>query len=151
MMLNEDYQEMLSALHDAGVEFILVGAYALAAHGFPRLTMDMDIWVRPTADNAAKVIQALQRFGAPLQGVTARDFEDEETVFQIGVAPRRVDLLAGLTGLRFDEAWLVAPTVEIAGLPLRVLSRSDLIRNKKALGRPKDLEDIRVLEQTGQP
>ncbi len=148
MMLNEDDQEMLSALHGASVEFISAGASALAARGFPRRTMNMDIRVRPTADNAAKVIQALQRFGALLHGVTARDFEDGETVFQIGAAPRRVDLL---TGLRFGEAWLAAPTVEIAGRPWRVLSRADLIRNQKALGRPKDPEDIQVLERTGQP
>lgn len=144
-MLNEDYKEMLSALQSAGVEFLVVGAYAMAAHGFPRMTVDLDIWVRPSPDNAVRVMQALRAFGAPLFEVTANDFEDEETVFQIGVAPRRIDILAGLTGLRFEEAYEAAAQVAIDGLQFRVLSRQDLIRNKQALGRPKDLEDIRLL------
>jgi hypothetical protein len=94
-MLNEDYRDMLQALSDEKVRFILVGAYALAAHGFVRATMDIDIWVMPSRKNADAVCRALLRFGAPLHNLTKEDLQKDGTVFQIGVAPRRRRLLAG--------------------------------------------------------
>ena len=100
-MLNEDYKEMLQRLLDAGVEFLLVGAYALAAHGHPRATGDIDIWVRPSSGNARRVYIALAAFGAPLQDVTPQDFSHPDVVFQIGVAPRRIDIMTGISGLEF--------------------------------------------------
>ena len=140
-MLNRDYHDMLSMFGDEGVEYLVVGAYALAAHGLPRATGDIDLWIRATPDNAERVWKALGRFGAPLAGLSAA-----ETVFQIGVAPRRVDILTSIEAVSFDEAWPARDEVEIEGLRVPILSRSHLVTNKKALGRPKDLGDIDWLE-----
>jgi len=101
-MLNEDYKDMLRALSDERVKFILVGAYALAAHGYPRATMDIDIWVMPSPENADAVLQALRRFGAPLHNLTREDLLKDGTIFQIGVAPRRIDIITAASGLRFE-------------------------------------------------
>lgn len=90
-MLNNDYKEMLQCLNAERVDYLLIGAYAMAAHGFPRATMDIDIWVKPSTANASAVWKALERFGAPLQGVTVDDFTKDDVIFQIGVAPRRID------------------------------------------------------------
>lgn len=103
-MLNEDYRDMLQALVDEKVRFLLVGAYALAAHGYPRATMDIDIWVMPSPDNADAVLRAVRRFGAPLHNLTKADLEMEGTVFQIGVAPRRIDIITTASGLDFEAA-----------------------------------------------
>ncbi|MFA5205350.1 MAG: nucleotidyltransferase [Lentisphaeria bacterium] len=145
-MLNEDYKEMLQCLADGGVKFLLVGAYALAAHGYPRATMDIDIWVMPSPDNAEAVMNTLRRFGAPLHGLTIADLQKDDTVFQIGVAPRRIDILTGASGLRFEEAFANSAEIVIDGIPIRILSVADLIRNKRASGRTKDLADIEALE-----
>jgi len=146
-MLNEDYKEMLQALAEEKVEFLLVGAYALAAHGYPRATMDIDIWVMPSPDNAEAVLRAVRRFGAPLHDLTKSDLEKEGTVFQIGVAPRRIDIITAASGLTFDQASSRAATVEIEGIAVRIPSIADLIRNKRASGRTKDLADAEALEE----
>ena len=146
-MLNEDYRDMLQALVDEKVRFLLVGAYALAAHGYPRATMDVDIWVMPGPDNADAVLRAIRRFGAPLHDLTKADLEKEGTVFQIGVAPRRIDIITAASGLRFDEAFANSLVVEIEGIDLHIPSVADLIRNKRASGRTKDLADAEALEQ----
>jgi predicted nucleotidyltransferase len=146
-MWNEDYKDMLCALVDESVDFILVGAYALAAHGFPRATVDIDLWVRPSPDNAEKVYKALARFGAPLGEVSATDFEKEDAVVQIGVAPRRIDFVTGVSGLTYDEASRGAITRDIDGVRVRILSMPDMIRNKLASGRPRDLEDVKTLQR----
>ena len=101
-MLNEDYRDILLAFVDEKVEFLLVGAYALAAHGYPRATMDINLWVMPSPDNAEAVLRALHRFGAPVVELREGDLQNEGTVFQIGVAPRRIDILTAVSGLRFD-------------------------------------------------
>jgi len=146
-MLNEDYKDMLQALADEKVEFILVGAYALAAHGYPRATMDIDIWVMPSPDNAEAVLRAIRRFGAPLHDLTKADLEKEGTVFQIGVAPRRIDIITAASGLTFEQASSRAVTVEIEGIAVRIPSIADLICNKRASGRTKDLADAEALEE----
>ena len=145
-MLNEDYKDILSALCEEQAKFVLVGAYALAAHGFPRATMDIDIWVMPSPDNAESVLRAITRFGAPLHDLTKEDLEKDTTVFQIGVAPRRIDIITGASGLNFEEAFSRSISVEIDGLHLNVLSIDDLITNKRAAGRTKDLADAETLE-----
>ncbi len=119
-MLNEDYREILLALLAEKVEFLLVGAYALATHGYPRATIDIDIWVMPSPDNAKAVVRAIQRFGAPLHNLTERDLQKDDTVFQIGVAPRRIDIITGASGLQFEEAYANSMEVDIEGLPIRV-------------------------------
>ena len=146
MMLNEDYKEMLQFLADEKAKFLLVGAYALAVHGYPRATMDIDIWVMPSTENAQAVLRALDRFGAPLHGLTAADLQKDDTIFQIGVAPRRIDIITGASGLVFTEAFAHSSVIDIEGLDVHIPSLDDLIRNKKASGRTKDLADVEALE-----
>jgi hypothetical protein len=130
-MLNEDYKDILLALSVEKVSFLLVGAYALAVHGYPRATMDMDIRIMPSPQNADAVLRALQRFGAPLHKLTKEDLQNDDTVFQIGVAPRRIDLITSASGLQFE---------------VRIPAINDLIKNKRASGRTKDLADAEALE-----
>jgi hypothetical protein len=146
-MLNEDYRDMLQALYDEKVRFLLVGAYAMAAHGYPRATMDIDIWVMPSPENAEAALRALRRFGAPLQNLTREDLETDGTVFQIGVAPRRIDIITTASGLDFEEAFRRSMAIDIEGIEVRIPSLADLIRNKRALGRTKDLADAEALEE----
>ncbi len=145
---NEDFVDLLEALSEQGVEFIVVGAHALAAHGVVRASGDLDVLVRPTRDNARLVVQALRMFGAPLEqhGIGAEDFEREGTVYQLGLPPRRIDLLTKVSGLTFDEAADGGAEVDVAGVTFRVPSAEALLVNKRASGREKDLEDVRRLE-----
>ena len=137
---------MLRALNDEKVKFLLVGAYAMAVHGYPRATMDIDIWVQPSQRNAAAVLRAIRRFGAPAHQITRRDLQQAGTIFQIGVAPRRVDIITAASGLVFKEAFAHALCVNIEGIEVRVPSLGDLIRNKRTAGRTKDLADAEALE-----
>ena len=145
-MLNKDYRDILHALAGENAEFLLVGAHAMAAHGYVRATMDIDIWVMSSRDNARAVLRALKRFGAPLHDLTEADLQKDDTIFQIGVAPRRIDIITGATGLRFDEALVRSIALDIEGIQVRILSLDDLIRNKRASGRAKDLADAEALE-----
>jgi hypothetical protein len=132
--MNRDFSEMLSALSDAGAEYILVGAHAMAAHGLPRATGDMDLWVRPSPENAERVWRALAEFGTPLDQLSQKDLTEPEMVFQIGVVPNRIDLLTSVTGVDFQDAWTRREVVELDGVRVGVLAREDLIRNKKSVG-----------------
>ena len=145
-MLNEDYKDILLALSEEKVRFLLVGAYALAAHGYPRSTMDIDIWIMPSPQNAGAVLRALHRFGAPLRDLTKEDLQKDDTIFQIGVAPRRIDIITAASGLKFEEAFRRSMSVDIEGIEVHIPSIEDLIRNKRASGRTKDLADAEVLE-----
>ena len=145
MDLNTDFRDMLSALNDAESDYLVVGAYAVAAHGHPRATGDLDIWVRASVDNAAKVLQALKAFGAPTQEITQSDFAHPSIVFQIGVPPGRIDILTVVSGITFDEAWPNRMNVEMDGILVPVLSREDLLINKRASGRAKDIADLESL------
>ena len=143
--MNRDFVEMLSALSAANADFLLVGAHALSVYGIPRSTGDMDLWVRPTPENATRVWRALEAFGAPLAELTAQDFARPDTVVQFGVPPNRIDLLTALSALDFDRAWERRLSVRVEGLDVPVISREDFIANKRAVGRPKDLSDIALL------
>ena len=145
-MLNEDYKDMLRALSDEKVEFLLIGAYAMAAHGYPRATMDIDIWVMPSPQNADAVLRALRRFGAALHNLTKEDLQKDGTIFQIGVAPRRIDIITEASGLQFKEVYSRALSINIEGIEVRIPLIDDLIRNKRASGRTKDLADAEALE-----
>lgn len=147
--LLEDSRDLLSALDEAGAEYVIVGAHALAAHGLPRATGDFDVLVRPTAENARRVVRALLAFGAPLHahGVTEGDFGQPGTVYQLGLPPRRIDLLTQLSGVDFDEAWATRIIVDVDGRQLPVLGRAALLKNKRAAGRDKDLVDVKELEK----
>jgi hypothetical protein len=147
--MNRDFSEMLSALSDAGAEYILVGAHAMAAHGLPRATGDMDLWVRPSAENAERVWRALAEFGAPLDQLSQEELTEPEVVFQIGVVPNRIDILTSVTGVDFEDAWTRRDVVELDGVQVGVIAREDLIRNKRAVGRLRDLADIEDLEGHG--
>jgi predicted nucleotidyltransferase len=147
--LNQDFRDMLEALVHEGVEFLIVGAHALAAHGLPRATGDLDILIRPTPENARCVMEALRRFGAPLAAhhVEQRDFEEPGNVYQIGLPPRRIDLLTQISGVTFEEALAEHLTLSIGGQEIRFIGRDALIRNKRAAARDKDLIDVGALER----
>jgi hypothetical protein len=145
--VNRDFVEILSELFAAGADFLVVGAHALAAHGVPRATGDLDIWIRPTPENADRVLNALRRFGAPLHDLERDDLTCTDTVFQIGVPPARVDILAGISGVVFDDAWKRRLVVSVDGVDLPVISRADFIANKRAAGRAKDLLDLALLDE----
>jgi predicted nucleotidyltransferase len=145
-MLNEDYKDMLLALFDEKVKYMLVGAYALAVHGYPRATMDIDIWIMPSSQNADAVMSAIHRFGAPLHNLTKEDLQKDGTIFQIGVAPRRIDIITAVSGLRFEETFARSLSVDIEGIKVHIPSIEDLILNKRASGRTKDLADAEALE-----
>ena len=146
-LFNPDYADMVKAMLDEGVEFMLVGGYAVLFHGYPRTTFDIDLWVRPSPDNAPKVLGALRRFGAPLQDVTAADFDHPDMVYQIGVPPCRIDILTRIDGVAWEEAEPNAILRVVDGLPIKVIGRAELIRNKRASGRTKDAADADALEQ----
>jgi hypothetical protein len=143
--VNRDFLEMLSALCGAGVEFIVVGAHALAAHGVPRATGDLDIWVRRGGENADRVLAALRVFGAPLSDLSPDDLSRPGTVFQIGVSPCRIDILTAITGVEWEDAWPRRLELLLEGIRVPVLGRDDFIANKRAAGRPKDLADLALL------
>jgi predicted nucleotidyltransferase len=149
MILNNDYKDILHALSEKKVKFILVGAYAMAAHGYPRSTMDIDLWVMPDPENANLVLQALEDFGAPVGEISSDDLQKEEIVFQIGVAPRRIDIITSVDGLKFEEAFPRSEMIDIDGLSVHVLSVSDLIKNKLSTGRLKDQADAEALSKKG--
>lgn len=146
-MLNSDYRDMLQVLLDHEVKFLLVGAYAMGAHGYPRATGDIDIWVEPSADNSRAVYQALIAFGSPLHEIDETTFVKPGLVFQIGIVPRRIDIITAISGVPFDRAYERRQTVEIEGLSVAILSRNDLIANKRATGRDKDRLDADRLEK----
>lgn len=145
--VNEDFVDMLVALKANKANFVIVGAYALAAHGFPRATGDIDIFVEPTIDNAKRVYQALLEFGAPVDahGVSPKDFESKDAVYQIGLPPRRIDLLTSISGVEYDEAAAEAVHGHIGGCEVRFIGRAALIKNKSSTGRTKDLADVEQL------
>ncbi|MEA3226029.1 MAG: nucleotidyltransferase [Planctomycetota bacterium] len=146
-MLNSDYKDMLQVLLDNGVKFLLVGAYAMGAHGYPRATGDIDIWVEPSAENSARVYRSMAAFGAPLHEIDETTFTTLGIVFQIGVAPRRIDIITTISGVGFDGADQQRQIVEIDGLSIPILSLDDLIRNKRATSRDKDRLDADRLEK----
>lgn len=146
-MLNEDYKEMLQLLLEESASFMVVGAYAMAAHGFPRATGDLDLWVDPSPRNSKSVFRSLARFGAPLTGVHEDDFTLPGTVYHIGVAPRRIDIITSIDGVDYEEARPKAFVIELEGLPVPVLSLDLLIKNKESTGREKDAVDAKTLRQ----
>ena len=145
-MLNKDYKDILSVLSEEKVEFIIVGAYALGAHGLPRATGDIDIFVRPDRDNSRRLYDALVRFGAPMNDISRDDFQDEGIILQIGIVPRRIDIITSIDGVTFDEVYSDRVITIIDGLSLPVISVDKLIKNKIAAGREKDLLDVKILK-----
>lgn len=144
--MNQDFVDLLRAFIDHNVNFMVVGAYALGVHGRPRATGDLDIWVEPTRENAARVMLALADFGAALDQITAQDFSRPGIVFQMGLPPRRIDVLTELTGVTFAEAWPSRLRAPFGPISVDFLGRETFIKNKRATGRAKDLGDIESLD-----
>jgi hypothetical protein len=141
---------MLSALRAENADFLIVGSYAVAAYGGQRATADIDIWVRPSAENSVRVMRALTRFGAPTSQLKPEDFQSDDLVFQMGNPPWRIDILTSIDGVSFDEAWPERTECAIDGLSLPVLSRKHVLLNKRTVGRAKDLADVEQLENQQQ-
>lgn len=143
--MNRDFKEFAESLNARGVEYLVVGGYALAAHGHPRYTGDIDFWVRPSTDNLARLLDALKDFGFGSLGLSASDF-DANTVVQLGQPPRRIDLLTSIDGVNFDACFARREQVELAGVRLNIIGLDDFKTNKRASGRLKDLADLESLE-----
>jgi hypothetical protein len=144
-MLNRDFKEFAELLGARSVDYLLVGGYALAAHGHPRYTGDIDFWVRPTADNIARLLRVLDDFGFASLGLRAEDFT-ADTVVQLGQPPRRIDLLTRIDGVAFDACFARRERVAVAGVALNIIGLEDFKTNKRATGRLKDLADLESLE-----
>ncbi|MEO8358942.1 MAG: nucleotidyltransferase [Vicinamibacteria bacterium] len=140
--MTPDFVAMLSALSAEHVEFMLVGAHALAAHGFVRATQDIDVLVRPTPDNARRVFAALRAFKAPLFDLAEADLLNPDVIYQVGVEPNRIDLMNDISGVSWDEAWAGRTEIVIEGIRVPVLGIEEFVRNKRASGRPKDRADL---------
>ena len=145
--MSDDFRDLLSAFVEAGVRFLVVGAYALAALGVPRVTGDLDLWVEPTKENARRVWEALAAFGAPLEtlSIGEADFTHPDRVVQLGLPPYRVDILTSISGVDFSAAWDGRLHGTLYGASVAFLGRQCFIQNKRASGRARDLEDIRLL------
>ena len=146
--MNPDFLDIIRALSDAEARFIIVGAYAVNIYVDPRATGDLDIWVEAVPENAVKVINALKEFGAPLTGISESDFASPGVTLQIGIPPRRIDLLTEISGVQFAEAWHDHATFPFGPFTIPFLSKAALIKNKRATGRPKDFADLDVLEKS---
>jgi len=151
--LPQDYVDMLLELLEASVEFVVIGGWAVAVHGHGRATDDLDVLVRPTAENAARVYDALQRFGAPVvaHGVTANLFAQAGYGYRIGIKPVLIEILTTVTGIDFDEANRERVLVQLEGHAVPFIGRAALIANKRAAGRAKDLADVEALESERDP
>jgi hypothetical protein len=145
--LSSDFRDMVACFLDEGVRFLIVGAHALAIHGVPRATGDLDLWVEASPDNAARVWAALLRFGAPVQDLKFRqaDFEVAREIFQLGQPPNRIDIMTVLSGVSFAEAWEARVVGKFEGRDVGFLSRDHLIQNKSSTGRGKDRVDLEML------
>ena len=146
-MLNEDYKEMLQILLNNKVKFLIVGAYAMGAQGYPRATGDFDIWVEPSTENSIKVYNSLAEFGAPLEQINTETFIEKGIVFQIGIVPRRIDILTFIDGVEFDKAYREKENIEIEDITIPFLSKNNIIKNKEATGREKDKLDAKYLKE----
>ena len=144
--MNPDFSDLLATFNAHGVEYWVVGAHALAAHGHVRATKDLDVWVRPSADNGGRVLHALAAFGAPLQDLSINDLAAPGLIFQIGVPPVRIDVITSIDGVDFSPAWADRVQAKLGAINVPVLSRTHLITNKKASGRLQDLADVERLE-----
>jgi hypothetical protein len=145
--VNPDFRDVLRELCAAEARFLVVGAFAVSYHAEPRATGDLDLLVEPTPENAARVFRALAAFGAPLTELHESDLAAPGLVFQMGIPPRRIDILTELTGVTFEEAWAERAEVTYGGVKAPVIGWRALVKNKLALGRPRDLEDVATLRR----
>jgi hypothetical protein len=153
MAENPHYKELLQLLNQFEVEYLIVGGYAVMKYGEPRYTKDLDVWVRNSAQNSIRVVEALKQFGAPVEqdGINAETFTGKQVVYQIGVAPVRVDILTEITAVGFSDAWQKKVSSSFFGVPVHFISMDDLLTNKRALGRDSDLKDLKRSSNAAKP
>ena len=148
MELDPDFKEFIALLNEHGVEYLLVGGYAVALHGYVRNTSDIDIWIRHTRDNADRMMRVIVQFGFGEVGLTAQDFERENAVIQLGYPPHRIDIVTTPDGVDFEECFRKKESIEISkGVPLYYIDRENLKKNKRASGRSQDLADLEHLTE----
>jgi hypothetical protein len=147
MPLQKDLREFIELFNSNRVEYVVVGAFAVAYHGYPRYTADLDLLIRPTLHNAERVVSAISQFGLGGIGIGVADLTGEGKIVQLGVKPNRIDLITTLSGVTFDEAWESSEAADLGGVPVRYIGRSALLRNKESTGRAKDLGDADELRK----
>jgi len=147
MFVNSDFSDLLRIFNDHNVKYMVIGGYAVVQYAEPRFTKDLDVLISTDIANADAVYKALREFGAPLTGLTPKDFSEEGFFFQMGVPPIRVDVLMGIPGVKFDECWDRRMEVDFDGLKVIFISKQDLVASKRAAGRPQDLIDADLLSQ----
>jgi hypothetical protein len=145
-MLNPDFKEFIQSLNDNQVRYLVIGGYAVAAHGYPRYTKDIDIWIEMAPENATRIVKALQQFGFGSLGLKEQDFLEVDTIIQLGYPPRRIDILTTLPGVDFNACFATRVIIEIDGLPVNFIDLENLKKNKRATGRAQDLADVENLE-----
>jgi len=153
MAENPHYKELLQLLNEFEVEYLIVGGFAVMKYGEPRYTKDLDVWVHNSPQNSLRLVEALKKFGAPLEhdGITAETFSAKQVVYQIGIAPVRIDVLTEITGVDFDDAWRKRVASTFFGVPVNFISQDDLLTNKRALGRDSDLTDLKQNSNAAKP
>jgi len=144
--LNQDFKEFIKSLNDNAVRYLVVGGYAVALHGYPRYTKDIDIWVEMTSENAARVIKATNQFGFGSLDLNAADFIVPDQIIQLGYPPRRIDILTTLPGVEFSDCYILRVIIPMEGVPVNFIDLDNLKKNKKASGRHQDLADLEALE-----
>lgn len=147
MPLNSDLREFVALLNSKEVDYLVVGAFAVSFHGYPRYTADLDVLVKPTIENAKRLLQVLSAFGFESLRVTEADLTEPDRVIQLGVNPNRIDLLTSISGVTFEEAWSGHCDGELDGIPTQFIGRRELIRNKESTGRVRDLGDAEELRK----
>jgi len=147
MRLSKDWREFLESLNSRGVDYVIVGAQSLAFHARPRYTGDLDILIRPTLENARRIVDILNQFGFAQSEFSETDFLDSEQIIQLGRAPNRIDLLTSISGVTIEQAFASKVRAELDDIPVFILGKAALIRNKRAVGRAQDLADLESLEE----
>ncbi len=142
MDVNPDYKDLLHIFNSFRVKYLVIGAHAMAFFTEPRYTKDLDVWVEPSPENAERVVTALRKFGAPLRSLSLDDLTNPKMVFQIGIAPNRIDILTGISGVEFPTAWKNKVQAKYGNVPIHIISIKDFLRNKRAADRPQDKADI---------
>ncbi|HTK38471.1 MAG TPA: nucleotidyltransferase [Pyrinomonadaceae bacterium] len=145
-MLSRDFIDILSAFSEEKVEYMVVGGYAMAFHGYSRSTGDIDLWIRISNENAERVLEALKKFGGPLFDLDINDLKRPGMVFQMGIVPQRIDIITEIDSVSFDEAWIDHKVVNIEGIDVPLIGKAHLLVNKKAVARPKDQIDVLWIE-----
>lgn len=145
MFVNSDFSDLLRIFNDNNVRYLVIGGYALIQYAEPRFTKDLDLWISTDGENASAVYQSLLKFGAPLANLTEADFSVDGYFYQMGMPPVRVDILMGIPGVGFEDAWSRREIINFDDLPISFISKQDLIRAKLAAGRPQDIIDVDLL------